>query len=140
VGGPRGRSPSQLLILSLHFWGSTVATGRVSPHTRRALGFTLRRGQCCCPISWENAHCPLVLGMLRAQQYEGRVKQKPTPSSSSGAPEKSWMPHPKGVQGQVGWGPMQPHLVPDAAVDSPAHSRRVGNGSSLRSLPTQAIL
>lgn len=110
--------------------------GKGLTQTRRALGCTLHRGQCCCPILWENTHCHLVQGVLRAQQYEGWAKQKPTPYPSNGAPG---MPHLRGVQSQVGLGPGQPDLVPDAVVDSPAHSRRVGNGSSL-SLSTQAIL
>ena len=46
-------------------------------------------------------------------------------------------PMPGGVQGQVGWGPRQPDLVPDVVVGTPAQSRGVGTERSLRSFPTQ---
>ena len=41
-------------------------------------------------------------------------------------PEELWMPHPKGIQGQAGWGPGQPDLVLDLVVDNPAYCWRVG--------------
>ena len=47
---------------------------------------------------------------------------------------------PRGVQGQVGWGPGKPGLVPDLEVGGPDWGRGVGTWWSLGSLPTQAIL
>ena len=47
---------------------------------------------------------------------------------------------PGGVQDQVGWGPGQPGLVPDLEVGSPACGKGLRTCSSLRLLPTQAIL
>jgi len=46
-------------------------------------------------------------------------------------------PMPGGVQGQVGWGPGQPDLVPDVVVGTPACSWEGGIGQSLSSLPPQ---
>ena len=48
-------------------------------------------------------------------------------------------PIPRGVQGQVGWGPGQTGLVLNVEVGGPACSRRAGAWWFLRSLPTQAI-
>ena len=47
---------------------------------------------------------------------------------------------PGGVQGQVGWGPGQPGLLPDLDVGGPACSGEVGAQWFLGSLPGQAIL
>lgn len=44
-----------------------------------------------------------------------------------------WRGTHEGTQGQVGWGPKQPELVP-------AHSRKIRTRWFLRSLPTQCIL
>jgi len=51
-------------------------------------------------------------------------------------------PIPGGVQGQVGWSPWQPGLVPDLEVGGSACDRDVGTSWSflLVSLSTQAIL
>jgi len=46
---------------------------------------------------------------------------------------------PEGFQGQVGWDPEQPDLVPDLVVGNPAPPCGMGVGT-LRSLPTQTIL
>ena len=47
---------------------------------------------------------------------------------------------PGGVQGQVGWGPGQPSLVPDLEVGGPACDRGIGTQRSLEFLPRQAIV
>ena len=51
-----------------------------------------------------------------------------------------WCPIPGGVQGQVGWGPEQPDLVPHLVSGNHAHVSRGGTRCSLRPLPSQAIL
>ena len=39
-------------------------------------------------------------------------------------PDRLWVPHiPGGAQGQAGWGPVQPELVPDVVVGNPVHGR-----------------
>ena len=45
-----------------------------------------------------------------------------------------------GIEGQVGWGPGQPGLVLSVEFGGPVCGGGVGASSSLRSLPTQAIL
>ena len=49
-------------------------------------------------------------------------------------------PIPGGVQGQVGWDPGKPGIVLNGEVGGPACGRGLGDSSSLRSLPTRAIL
>ena len=44
---------------------------------------------------------------------------------------REWMPHPRGDQGQIGWGPGQPDLVRDTQPMA-----GVETGWALRSLPT----
>jgi len=43
-----------------------------------------------------------------------------------GCPEKLWVPIPGGVEGQVGWDPVQPGLVLNVEVGGPACSGGVG--------------
>ena len=47
---------------------------------------------------------------------------------------------PGSIQGQVGWGPGQPALLPDLEVGGPACGWGVGTSWSLATLPAQAIL
>ena len=58
--------------------------------------------------------------------------------AGTSCPDRLWMPHVQGVQGQVGWGPGQPDLVLDVEVSGPACGRGVGAWWSLRFLPTWA--
>ena len=59
------------------------------------------------------------------------------PRDGVDAPSLAWNGD---TQGQTGWGPGQPDLVPDLVVGNPARGRSVGARSSLRLLPIWAIL
>lgn len=48
--------------------------------------------------------------------------------SGTSCPEKMWCPIIGGVQGQDGWSPGQPGLVPDVVVGNPARSTRLELG------------